>query len=322
MSSSLSAALEKIHLHDPANQIKSDQKKPRARQRQRRRQEPLTPFRFFDLPGEIRLRIYGYVLFTPRRRQTTRFTGSVGASSKRNPFISPTSHRLALFLTSKRMHEEASDHFFSMQTFRLFPLQDYSRMPTIRAIAPTYRRSIAAIELILGSSWTAPPASWTVDRSLGLEDMVRVRTFKLFIEVDPSHPVFEGFRVSEGFYTDFAGELLQKVLAAVPALEFVEFDGWPSVRKSGALMKRLLQEVRAAGKKIAWGPERGWTDYDGEEDCDDPHGLREQEERMKQHQLERERREQREREWARVQAASLPLPLPLPQAQALPWLDL
>ncbi|KAL4911807.1 hypothetical protein BDW62DRAFT_196173 [Aspergillus aurantiobrunneus] len=223
---------------------------------------PQEPFRFFDLPAEIRLRIYDFALFTPRRTRKT--NGSVGASSK-NPLRSPLSHRIALFLASKRMHDEATDYFYSTQAFRVFHIQDYSRMPTVRRIPSKYRSSIGTIELILGSSWTAPPLSWKVNRHLGLEEMTRLRLLKVFIECDPSHPVFHGFRISNDFYSDFAGGLLQQILEKLPGLEYVEFDGNPSVIKQGALMKRLLHETKAAGKKVVWGPQRGWTDYDKED---------------------------------------------------------
>ncbi|KAE8146180.1 hypothetical protein BDV25DRAFT_163000 [Aspergillus avenaceus] len=276
----ISDSLEKVRLVDPPSG--SDPVKPQgpeeaetgaeneaeneAEKEQLETRIPVTPFRFFDLPSEIRLRIFSFVLFTPRRKKVEVHTkGSVGASSKKNPELSPVPHRVNLFLASRRMHDEASDFFYSTQTFRLFSLQDYSRMPTVRSIPPRYRPSVATIELILGSSWTAPPKSWKITKNLGLEEMVRARTLKVFIEVDPSHPVFEGFRISKGFYTGFAGGLLQEILKRMPRLDHVEFDGWPSVRKNGALMQRLLHEVRAAGKKIAWGPERGWTDLDEEE---------------------------------------------------------
>ncbi|RAL00581.1 uncharacterized protein BO80DRAFT_425400 [Aspergillus ibericus CBS 121593] len=308
---SLSKALEKVNLNDAAP---SSSRKPKPQRIRRPKNAPVEPFRFFDLPSEIRLRIYHFVLFTPRRRRTLRTTGNVGASSKRNPPLSPTSHRVALFLTSRRMHNEASDYFYSTQTFRLFHIQDYSRMPTIRAIAPQYRPSIATIELILGSSWTAPPQEWTVNRSLGLEEMVRIRTFKVFIECDPSHPVFEGFRISKDYYTDFAGDLLNEVLSKLPNLEYVEFDAWPSVRKSGALMKRLMEEVRAAGRKIAWGPDRGWTDHDGEEFSDDVYGIKAHEKAQEQAKLEKDRlmkAQEEARELARLNGFPPPQTLPL-----------
>ncbi|KAL4875958.1 hypothetical protein BJY04DRAFT_200884 [Aspergillus karnatakaensis] len=225
---------------------------------------PLEPFRFFDLPAEIRLHIYHYALFTPRRNRPLKGNGSVGASAK-NPARSPLAYRLALFLVSKQMHNEAADYFYSTQAFRVFYIQDYSRMPTIIGIPSRYRRHIGTIELILGSSWTNPPKHWKVTKQLGLEEMTRLQLLKIFIEMDPSHPSIEGFRISNNFYQDFAGDLLKQVLERLPNLVYVEFDGNPSVTKNGSLMRRLLHETRTAGKKVVWGPQRKWTDYDKED---------------------------------------------------------
>ncbi|KAJ5095741.1 hypothetical protein NUU61_005097 [Penicillium alfredii] len=227
---------------------------------------PTGLFRFLDLPSEIRLRIYHFVLFTPTRKNALRSNGSVGASAKKNKPLSPLSHRLSLFLVSHRIHDEATHHFYSSQTFRLFPVQDFSRLPPLRSLPRRHRPSITTIELILGSSWTAPPRSWTVNQGLGLHEMTFLRTLKVFVQCDPSHPVFEGFRVSKDYYTEFSGRLMRQILERLPNLVQVEFDGYPSVQKSGPLMSRLLQETRDHHKKILWGPERGWTDYADDEE--------------------------------------------------------
>ncbi|KAJ5338075.1 hypothetical protein N7452_004803 [Penicillium brevicompactum] len=229
------------------------------------------PFRLLDLPSEIRLRIYHFVLFTPARKSALQRTGNVGASAKKSKPLAPSSHRVGLFLASKRIHDEATHHFYSTQTFRVLPVQDFLRMPTVRALPRRHRASITTIELIVGSSWTAPPKTWVINQGLGLQDMHLARTLKVFVQCDPSHPVFEGFRISKDFYTNFCGNLLHQILERLPGLVQVEFDGWPSVDKNGPLMSRLLAETRGAQKKVLWGPERGWSDHHGDRHKD--HGL-------------------------------------------------
>lgn len=259
----LVADLDKLSLRDqpashqegPANDIDEDELSDT--------EVVLSPFRFFDLPSEIRLKIYGYVLFSSRRK-TGRPSGNVGSSSKNKP-LAPLSHRVSLFLASRRLHDEAAALFYSVQTFRVFPIQDYSRQPTLSSLGSSYRPMIGKIELILGSSWTAPPKSWRITSRLGLTQMTGVKIFKIFIQCDPSHPVFEGFRISNDFYTGFAGGLVHQILEQLPNLGHVEFDAWPSVQKNGALMRRLLSEVRTAGQKIYWGPERGWNDWEDDD---------------------------------------------------------
>ncbi|CAI7581583.1 unnamed protein product [Penicillium glandicola] len=228
----------------------------------------LLRFRFLELPSEIRLHIYHYVLFTPTRKSALKPTGNVGSSAKKSKPLAPSSHRIALFLVSRQIHDEATHYFYSTQTFRVFPVQDFLRMPTIRGLPRRHRSSITTIELIVGSSWTAPPKSWVVNQGLGLQDMALLRTLKC----DPSHPVFEGFRISKDFYTDFCGKLLHDILKRLPGLGQVEFDAWPSVEKSGPLMTRLLTETRDAQKKILWGPDRGWTNT--QDDTHEKHDLK------------------------------------------------
>ena len=90
--------------------------------------------------------------------------------------------------------------------------------------------------------------------------MDQVHTLEIFVQCDPSHPVFEGFRVSKQFYTDYAGTLVKEVLGVLPGLRWVEFDANPSVERDGELMTRLISDVSQAGKKVLWGPARGWKD--------------------------------------------------------------
>jgi hypothetical protein len=198
---------------------------------------PQEPFPFFRLPSELRNRIYALILFT-----------SIPYSNIYNPCTS-------LLLASSRLHTEASYVLYSSTTFRIFPLQDFKPLPTVRDLPPHYRRLVTTIELVLGPSWTAPPKSWRVSRSMArvLGSMASVQTLMVFVEVDPSHPVFAEFRISHGFYTEFCGGLLRDVLKAMPRLEVVQIAGRPSVQMDGPLVSRLRREVEAQGRVIKWG---------------------------------------------------------------------
>ena len=79
-------------------------------QQQDSEDEPRAPFRFFDLPFELRLRVYENLLVFPKTLD-----------------LDPTNHRavapsLRLFYASHRMHDEASRVFYGSNAFRLFPV--------------------------------------------------------------------------------------------------------------------------------------------------------------------------------------------------------
>ena len=88
---------------------------------------------------------------------------------------------------------------------------------------------------------------------------LKVTTVRVFVAFDPSLPVFAMHRISEGFYTEFCGNLLGDVLEVV-ACEFVELDGNGGVDCNGPLVRRLRGEAEEAGKEVRWGSEAGWID--------------------------------------------------------------
>lgn len=209
----------------------------------------LSAFPFFSLPAEIRNRIYTLALFATRKPPPTPQI----TSQRRLP--------TSLFLTSSRIHREASYIFYTTHTFRLFPLQEFTPLTTIAELPSRYRPLIANVELILGPGWTAPPKSWKVTLRMAklLKQLNQVRCLKVFIEVDPSHPIFARFRVSHGFYTEFAGNLLRDVLVAMPQINSVQLDGNPSVQIGGPLVSKLRGEIEALGREVTWALARGWS---------------------------------------------------------------
>jgi hypothetical protein len=208
-----------------------------------------SPFPFFSLPAEIRNRIYALVLSSTSKAQNV--------SPNHRP---PTS----LFLASSQVHREASYIFYASKTFRIFPLQEFKPLPIVSELPTRYRALVTNTELILGPGWTAPPKSWKVTHRIGrtLRQLSQVRCLRVFVEIDPSHPVFARFRVSHGFYTDFAGNLLKDVLLAMPQIEFVQLDGNPSVQRDGPLVSRLRSEIETQGRTVRWSKERGWSNAD------------------------------------------------------------
>ncbi|KAF2844633.1 hypothetical protein T440DRAFT_473231 [Plenodomus tracheiphilus IPT5] len=208
------------------------------------------PFRFFDLPSELRLRVYEFLLVFPK-------TIDLDPSNYR--VVAPN---LRLFLVDHRMHEEASRVFYGRNTFRVFPIHGRyinRKHPLLAWFPRRYRAHITRLELRLGPGFTRPPKCWVVDSRLGLAAAKKLYKLKVFIEIDPaSNEVFEGFRVGQNFYTEYCVGLLRALLAQVSTISEVEFDAYPSVSKTSPLLKGLLDETKLNQKSVTWGPERGW----------------------------------------------------------------
>ncbi|KAI7095354.1 hypothetical protein KC352_g39123, partial [Hortaea werneckii] len=173
---------------------------------------------------------------------------------------------LALFLVSRRMHEEAYRVFYA-QPLRLFPVHGrffYTKKPLLQRLPPPYRAAVNTIELRLGPGWTKPPRCQDTWREeLGLQDCSNLRKVKIMVEIDTSDSIFLGFRgqnATEDTYKFFCLELLRGVLVRVPSLETVEIDAYPGVKKDSPLvsaLRRLVQNERSS-IRLTWGPLRGW----------------------------------------------------------------
>ncbi|KAK0719148.1 hypothetical protein B0H67DRAFT_483247 [Lasiosphaeris hirsuta] len=247
-----------LTLHDSAGAL--------AQLEEKRKDTKPKPFPFMDLPSELRLKVYDHY-----------FVG-IGHGPGRVIDLDPENPRvihkkLGILRTCRTVYHEASFAFYTAHKFRLFPTHPrrFQKKPLLSKLKPRVRNWIASLELRLGPGWSEPPRRWAVDPALGLAECVNVRELTVFVECDPSDNIFKGFRRSDGFYEGFSQDLLRKVLHAMPHLERVYFDGWPGVKKSGAMVRGLVEVVATEGRKVCWGPERGWTDQDEVETADPMH---------------------------------------------------
>lgn len=171
--------------------------------------------------------------------------------------------RLNLLKVSHRMHDEAYRVFYS-QPMRLFPHHDrffYSKKPLLARIPPKYRNMVNTMEVRLGKGWSKVPRCQNTDPSLGLRDCTSLRLLKVFVQCDPSDSFFSGFRgknANEDTYKWFCVDLLRGILEQVPRLETVEIDAFPGIKQGAPLITALRRIVEDAGKKLVWGPLRGW----------------------------------------------------------------
>ena len=211
-------------------------------------------FPFLSLPSELRNKIYSFIF----------------AAAPPHVDLDPSTFKIfsrtqmfAIFRVSHQLYREATHHFFSTHTFRIFPTYPgryfKTKRPLLARLPAQYRESITSLELRLGPGWNDPPRGWVVNEALGLGDCTSVRILKVFVECDPSDAIFKGFRKSDGFYEEFSASLLDEIMKRVPSIKVVEFDAYTSVKRSGDMMLGLEQvAAKHKGKIVGWGPERGW----------------------------------------------------------------
>jgi len=213
----------------------------------------IATFPFLRLPSELRNKIYSMAF----------------AASPKVIDLDPSTfkllHRLqifAVFGVSRQLHREATHHYFSTHTFRIFPTYPgkyfKTSRPLLTRLPAHYRASMTSVELRLGPGWSNPPQGWVVNDALGLSDCTSVRVLKVFVECDPSDAIFKGFRKCDGFYEGFSANLLHETLKRIPSIKVVEFDAYSSVKRTGDMISRLGEVVAQHDKIVAWGPERGW----------------------------------------------------------------
>ena len=199
------------------------------------------PFRWFDLPTEIRQSILRLALHVDEPID-------VGLNAV---------SQVKTFLVSRRFSGEAVRAFYGSNTFRILPTHPKAvsrrAKPVLRRIPRQYRSLITAAELRFGPHWSKPPKCWVVNKALGLEDLTKLRRLDVFAQADPSQDVYRGFRVSQDFYTFLASSLLTEILEVLPSVVEVRMDNDYGVARDGPLVGELVDVTSTMGKRLLWG---------------------------------------------------------------------
>ena len=198
------------------------------------------PFRFFHLPPELRSSIL-----------TTYFDHDevIDIDFRAEGLFE-------IFRVSKQLRTEATRVFYGLRTFRILPTHPNAvsrrAKPVFHRLSPFQRSHITSLELRLGPFWTAPPKCWVINNRLGLRDATSVILLKITVQCDPSHEMYADWRISEDFYTNFCGILLEKLIRRLPKLLHVQFRTYPGVDHNGPLLTRLVNEATNGGKRTSW----------------------------------------------------------------------
>lgn len=204
---------------------------------------PKGKFRFLDLPSEIRDKIYETFMLVPY---------TVDLSPDNRKAIAP---RLQILQICRQINNEAYPVFYGRNTFRIFPTHDqcfHTKKVLLTRLCKRYRSAITSLELRLGPGWSKPPKSWNTGPQLGLADCTSVRQLKIFIEVDPSHDIFKGYRIDDRFYTLFCGNLCEGIFEQMPSIETVDFEAYSFVKKDSTLVQDLVDSAEAEHKRVTY----------------------------------------------------------------------